>query len=141
MYFLVSNLGYFNPFGDREGAHSPYNLAMWTLPVELKGSFLIYGLLFVLSLGTLSWFRRQSPTLLAMALLCGGVIILRPTADWSMVCFIWGLDSRWLHFLGRVSFSLYCTHLPWSRIFADRFKSAIGGYTDPALKNTIWDGT
>lgn len=38
----------------------PYNVVMWTLPIELKGSFLVYGLLLILSFGVTGKDHRAS---------------------------------------------------------------------------------
>ena len=50
-------------------------------------------------------------------------------------------ESRPLQFLGRISFSLYLIHLPGMHIFADRFRSILGGVTSPMLVGTVWDHT
>ena len=53
-FFVDKSLDYFSLF--RPHASNlfsyPYNVAMWTIPLELKGSLLVFGLVFVLKLIT-----------------------------------------------------------------------------------------
>ena len=52
----------------------PYNVVMWTLPIELKGSFLVYGLLLILSFGVTGKDHRAS------LMVRGGLVV-----EWEVV--------------------------------------------------------
>ena len=79
---------FFNPFrthGSNQ-AWFPYSLVVWTIPIELKGSILIYGLTAVYVL-----IGSSRSLTLTMALLTISVVGLLQSGYWTMACFIAGL--------------------------------------------------
>ncbi|QIW97396.1 hypothetical protein AMS68_002914 [Peltaster fructicola] len=83
---------YFWPFR-HHGSDQPwfiYDLVVWTIPIELKGSYLCYGLVAVYALANRS-FGVDSPVhLWAVGTLMVGVAALLQLGGWWPACFIAG---------------------------------------------------
>ncbi|KAF7189757.1 O-acetyltransferase PaAT-1 [Pseudocercospora fuligena] len=95
---LVQELGsaakvfqFFWPFQDHEAASFPYNQVMWTLPIEMNGSLLVYAMLLLFSLGAIAGPGVRAPATFSALLLIGGAIVLQTTRHWSFACFAWGV--------------------------------------------------
>ena len=85
-HWVSESVKFFNPFrthGSNQ-AWYPYSLVVWTIPIELKGSMLIYVLTAIYALSDLS--LRASLCLLAVS-----VFTLLQLGYWTMACFISGL--------------------------------------------------
>jgi peptidoglycan/LPS O-acetylase OafA/YrhL len=119
--FMERTVSYFNPFQIHESGAMwyAYAVVMWTIPIELKGSFLIFAILAVYSLiapGTNSW-RVAVPTVLLFVV---AAIMLQMCIKWSMANFIlgfvlavidvWKLDAQLLQAVPQEkrSFGLHC---------------------------------
>lgn len=80
-----------------------HNMVMWSIPIELKGSFLIFGALGLLSFG-LAGGGQKRPAIAATTLLITAGLLLLMCWKWSMTCFllgmsiaivdVWGLDDK-----------------------------------------------
>lgn len=85
--WLFESIRFFHPFqthGSSNHAWYSYNLVVWTIPIELKGSMLIYALTAVYAFSGLS--ISFSVLLLAIT-----SIVLLQLGQWTMACFIGGL--------------------------------------------------
>lgn len=100
--WLFESINFFNPFqshGSANHAWYTYNLVAWTIPIELKGSMLIYAVLAVIS------FSRLSRPVIFLGLAVSSFVLLQLGA-WTMACFLAGLilalvdinsmDGTWL---------------------------------------------
>ncbi|KAI9693434.1 MAG: hypothetical protein M1820_009269 [Bogoriella megaspora] len=84
--WIVESVKFFNPFqihGSNRAWYS-YNLVVWTIPIELKGSMLVYGLVAVYAFSRLS-------LLASLALLGFAALVLLYLGIWTMACFMAGL--------------------------------------------------
>lgn len=84
--WVVESVKFFNPFqthGSNREWYS-YNLVMWTIPIELKGSMLVFGLV------AADAFSR-SPRSVSLSIFALAVLVLLQFAKWTMACFIAGL--------------------------------------------------
>lgn len=110
-HWLDITIWFFNPFQhhDWTSTKNQYDLVLWTLPIELKGSYLIY-LLVLLSSLTMS---KRVPVVLA-----GLTIALLQFGFWAAGCFTGGLvltmvqayypdllDSERNHFVSYAAFT------------------------------------
>lgn len=68
----------------------PYNVAVWTLPIELKGSILVYTILLILTLG-LNGADHRTPLMVAIMMFSSSAIMLQRFWKWSMACFMFGM--------------------------------------------------
>ncbi|SMR62962.1 unnamed protein product [Zymoseptoria tritici ST99CH_3D1] len=104
---LTRSAEYLNPFQEHENNlwWFPYNMVMWTIPVELKGSMLIFVILGLYSL--IAPGSRRGRALIPTALLfVAAAISLQLALKWSMADFVfgfvlavndvWKLDARLL---------------------------------------------
>lgn len=92
MKSVVASKNFYNPLRDHEvEMNGSYNVALWTLPVELNGSLLVYGMSLLLSLGMVAGPGVRAPTALAISLFLGGLLVLQMTRFWSITCFLWGI--------------------------------------------------
>jgi peptidoglycan/LPS O-acetylase OafA/YrhL len=85
--WLTESATFFNPFqvhGSANQAWYSYNLVAWTIPIELKGSMLVYALTAVYAFSHLP----PVPSLLLLAITS---IVLLQLGEWTMACFIAGL--------------------------------------------------
>ncbi|KAL2257362.1 hypothetical protein VTK26DRAFT_280 [Humicola hyalothermophila] len=87
MNWVVESVRFFNPFQSHSNEwFFAYNIVVWTIPVELKGSMLIYGLAALYALNPTRLSAR------AYVLVCSAAAVaLLQTGFWSMACFIAGL--------------------------------------------------
>ncbi|SPQ18491.1 bebe6dc2-fd64-4d3b-84d4-a8a74ff6ba18 [Thermothielavioides terrestris] len=83
--WVVSAYHYFNPFQTHSNeVWFDYGLVVWTIPIELKGSMLIYALAALLAAGPLSAPR----SMLAWSI---SIVVLLQLGYWTMACFLAGL--------------------------------------------------
>ncbi|KXT13487.1 hypothetical protein AC579_8620 [Pseudocercospora musae] len=82
---------FFWPFQDHEAASFPYNQVMWTLPIEMNGSLLVYAMLLLFSFGAITGPGVRAPATVSAFLFIGGAIVLQTTRHWSVACFAWGV--------------------------------------------------
>lgn len=91
-FFWMKSVDYFSIF--RPHASNlfayPYNVAMWTIPIELKGSLLVCGLLFIFSLG-MQGPDHKVPLMAALILFGASAIMLQREWKWSMTSFMFGM--------------------------------------------------
>ena len=83
--WVVESLKFFNPFrthGSNQGWFT-YSLVVWSIPIELKGSMLIYGLTAVDT-------ASRAPQTLFLLALAFSVIAQLQFAYWTMACFVAG---------------------------------------------------
>ena len=75
----------FNPFrGHDEKAYFSYDWSIWTIPIELKGSMLIYALVAFYAFSSI-------PLVWNLLLLSIAVVTLLQLGFWTMACFVAGL--------------------------------------------------
>ncbi|KAK3309408.1 acyltransferase family-domain-containing protein [Chaetomium strumarium] len=85
MNWVVDSVHFFNPFRAHSNeAWFTYSIVVWTIPIELKGSMLVYGLSALHALGWLPAPRSVLVWSIAAA-------ALLQTGFWTMACFIGGL--------------------------------------------------
>ncbi|KAL2127981.1 hypothetical protein VTI74DRAFT_9905 [Chaetomium olivicolor] len=85
MNWVVDAINYFNPFQTHSNeVWFTYGLVVWTIPIELKGSMVIYGLAALHASGKLS----AQGSLLAWSI---AAVALLQMGFWTMACFISGL--------------------------------------------------
>jgi peptidoglycan/LPS O-acetylase OafA/YrhL len=109
--WLFESINFFSPFrthGSNQAWFS-YSLVAWTIPIELKGSMLIYVL-------TAIYAFSGSPLSLSLLFLLITVIVLLHLGVWTMACFIAGLILAYLDV-----YSLDTTYL--ARRFTQRAQS------------------
>lgn len=85
--YVFDTLAYFQPFRDHDfyaGAYT-YGVVMWTIPIELKGSMLMYAIVAVMH-----WLDLQPAFLIG--LLSTSTAVLFMTGWWTMGCFLAGLS-------------------------------------------------
>jgi peptidoglycan/LPS O-acetylase OafA/YrhL len=85
--WLFESIRFFNPFQTHRSSNHAwysYNLVVWTIPIELKGSMLIYLLTAIYAFSGL-------PQSLSVLLLTITSIVLLHVGQWTMACFIAGL--------------------------------------------------
>lgn len=83
--WFVEFVKYFNPFQVHTNlVFFKYSLVAWTIPIELKGSILVYALTGCIALVDL-------PHAATIALLSLSTAILLQVGKWTMACFIAGL--------------------------------------------------
>lgn len=84
--WLIESIKFFNPFQTHGSnrAWFRYSLVVWTIPIELKGSMLVYAsiAIHIFTGSTLS---------LSLSLQAITVIVLLHLGKWTMACFIAGL--------------------------------------------------
>lgn len=82
--WALESVKFFNPFRTH-GSNTwfPYNLVVWTIPIELKGSILVFAL-------TASSVFSNLPHDIGLALLAFTIVILLQYAKWTMACFVAG---------------------------------------------------
>ncbi|KAK4493659.1 hypothetical protein PRZ48_014844 [Zasmidium cellare] len=91
-FFWEKSVDYFSIFrehGSNLFAY-PYNVAMWTVPIELKGSLLVFALVFILSLG-IRGPDHQAPLMVALMLFGACAVMLQRMWKWSMTGFMFGM--------------------------------------------------
>lgn len=91
-FFWVKSVDYFSIFREH-GSNLfsyPYNVAMWTVPIELKGSLLVFGLVFIFSLG-MQGPDHKVPLMAALMLFGASAIMLQRMWKWSMTGFMFGM--------------------------------------------------
>lgn len=112
--WFVESVKYFNPFqihGFVNRAWYPYMIIAWTIPIELKGSMLVYALTAIYAFSRL-------PRLVSLLLLAITFFVLLQLGEWTMACFIAG------HILAYVDvYSLDGTYL--TRRFKQRGQAII----------------
>src|SRR3569833_121515 len=90
MNWVVEASHFFNPFRTHSNAEwFAYSMVVWTIPIELKGSMLIYGLLALYAMVNIA------PSITVFLLSFIGVLLLQ-TGVWTMACFIAGLVLAYL---------------------------------------------
>lgn len=93
VYFAEVSVQYFNPF--REHGNDlywyPYNMVMWTLPIELKGSALVYGVLLLASFMLTRGPDTARPLIVSGVLYAVASLMLQLAFKWSMACFLLGM--------------------------------------------------
>ncbi|KAK4626816.1 O-acetyltransferase PaAT-1 [Fulvia fulva] len=96
-FFVKISITYFSLFHEH-GAHLfsyPYNIVMWTLPIELEGSLLVYGVLLGLSM-ICSGPDPKRPTMVAVLIFGVSVVMLQNGWYWSMSNFLFGIGLAML---------------------------------------------
>lgn len=90
-HWIVESVAFFNPFQTHGSNHAwyTYSLVAWTIPIELKGSMLVFALMALGGFGRL-------PLLVNLSALAISTIILLHVAKWTMACFIAGLFLAWI---------------------------------------------
>ena len=93
---------YFSIFRNHVPGGFFYDSVVWTLPIELKGSLLVYGALAVFSLG-LTGLDQRVPRMMAIFIFICAAIMIQMAWKWSMAEFllgmvlaivdVWGLDT------------------------------------------------
>lgn len=142
--WVRESVDYFNPF-QRHGFHTrgwyPYNVIVWTIPIELKGSMLIYA---VAGIYTFTWRWRLS-SLLALAVAC---VVLFQKGEWTMGCFLAGMILSFLDAYsldkplldGRLS--KRAQNILWSSLFVVGFyllcQPAHDGHPESSLNTPGW---
>lgn len=84
--WTIESVRFFNPFrthGSNQ-AWFPYSVVVWTIPIELKGSMLVYAWTSAYATGGL---RRR----INLSCLVISVLGLLQVAEWTMACFLAGL--------------------------------------------------
>lgn len=94
VHFFTHSLSFFNPIRTHSNMWFDwysYNMVMWSIPIELKGSFLVFGALALLSFG-LAGGEQKRAAIAATALLvtAGGSLMM--CWKWSMACFMLGMS-------------------------------------------------
>jgi peptidoglycan/LPS O-acetylase OafA/YrhL len=85
MSWVVDAVRFFNPFQAHSNeAWFTYSIVVWTIPIELKGSMLIYALS---ALHALRWISAPRSVLVWSI----AAVALLQTGFWTMACFIGGL--------------------------------------------------
>jgi peptidoglycan/LPS O-acetylase OafA/YrhL len=85
--WLAESIKFFNPFqthGSSNHVWYSYDIVAWTIPVELKGSILIYGLTAVYAVSNL-------PLVISLPALATSYFVLLQLGEWTMACFMAGL--------------------------------------------------
>lgn len=102
--YITTAVKYYNIFQyhENDGVLLPYDVVVWTLPIELKGSLWVYGVVLVASFLLTSTYRRAA--IFAGTLFVFAVAMLQMAFKWSGAAFsfgivlamidVWGLDSR-----------------------------------------------
>ncbi|KAG7284665.1 hypothetical protein NEMBOFW57_009274 [Staphylotrichum longicolle] len=86
MNWVVDTVKFFNPFRKHDNVvWYTYSLVVWTIPIELKGSMLVYGLA-----ALHAFFTKLSP-LKTVLFSFIAVVALLQMAFWTMGCFIAGM--------------------------------------------------
>ncbi|USW57943.1 hypothetical protein Slin15195_G112620 [Septoria linicola] len=80
-------------------------MVMWTIPIELKGSFLVFCSLAFLTLVLRPGAGQRHAAIVAASLVCIAGILLQMCWKWSMACFLlgivlamfdaWPMDEGW----------------------------------------------
>ena len=94
VFFTKTSWMYFNPFQVHEANlfWYPYNVVMWTIPIELKGSMLVFAVLALFSGLLLSGHHNtRAPAILATGVFCISAVMLFKCWKWSMSCFLLGI--------------------------------------------------
>jgi hypothetical protein len=84
--WLAESIKFFNPFqahGSSNHVWYSYDIVAWTIPVELKGSILIYGLTAVYAVNNL-------PLIISLPALATSYFVLLHLGEWTMACFMAG---------------------------------------------------
>ncbi|PPJ57808.1 hypothetical protein CBER1_00152 [Cercospora berteroae] len=92
--FIVKSAKYFQPFQVHSNSvftWYTYDIAIWTIPIELKGSILVFGLLGLLSLFGLRGAGAIRAAAIATTMIVIGGIMLSLSFKWSMACFLFGM--------------------------------------------------
>lgn len=91
-FFTRKSYRYFSIFREHASTQFafPYNAAMWTIPIELKGSLLVFGVVFVLSLG-MHGDDHKVPLMAALMLFGAAAIMIQRDWKWSMASFLFGM--------------------------------------------------
>ncbi|KAF2237045.1 hypothetical protein EV356DRAFT_522004 [Viridothelium virens] len=105
-HWLIESINFFNPFqthGSNRAWYS-YNLVVWTIPIELKGSMLVYSLVAICAFS-------GSSQLLSLALLMTSFTVLLHLGKWTMACFVAGLALSILdvHSMDMTYLSRHCS--------------------------------
>ncbi|KAL9110544.1 MAG: hypothetical protein Q9227_004902 [Pyrenula ochraceoflavens] len=89
--WIYESVKFFNPFRTHGSDQFwyPYSVVVWTIPIELKGSMLVYAFTATYVVGGL-------PGSLNVALLSVSVLALLHFAEWTMACFLAGLILAYL---------------------------------------------
>lgn len=101
----------FNPFQIHGGGHGwfAYDIVVWTLPIELKGSMVVYGL-------TAFYACFGMPLMGSLVLLAITTFVLLQLAVWTMGCFVAGLILAYVDV-----YSLDTTYI--THCFSERVRS------------------
>lgn len=93
--WIVETIAFFQPFRTHGGLQAwyRYSLIMWTIPIELKGSILIFALLVLDILA----YPPVAATFIRDAIL---VFVLLQFGYWTMACFIAGLLLSYMDIYG-----------------------------------------
>lgn len=117
---------FFNPFQAHSNeAWFTYSIVVWTLPVELKGSMLVYVLAALHALGG----RALSAPRSAVAWSVAAVALLQ-LRFWSMACFIAGMVLACLdvHALDASFLPRWCRRSPRTQAFLHHAAFVVGYY-------------
>ncbi|KAK3901778.1 acyltransferase 3 [Staphylotrichum tortipilum] len=90
--WIADSYHFFNPFRSHDNQHwFTYGIVVWTIPIELKGSMLIYAAA-ALHAVTATHLSPGRTTLLCAAI----ALLLLQTGFWTMACFLAGLALAYL---------------------------------------------
>lgn len=133
-HWLFESIEFFNPFREhawKNGSFS-YDLILWTIPIELKGSMLIYCLC------AIPCFVNISPTKMTVFLL-GFTIISLQMSWWSGACFIGGLALSVISHFDLDIIYIYSYLGKWSRSWIAHVLFIFGYYLlcQPASDNHV----
>ena len=100
--WVIESLRFLNPFRTHSSnqAWYPYSIVLWTIPIELKGSILIY------SLSAIFAFNNLPRSWKLLSLISTSIPLLR-LGQWTMTCFGFGLTLSVIEI-----YSLETTYLP-----------------------------
>ncbi|KAI5360545.1 Putative acyltransferase 3 domain-containing protein [Septoria linicola] len=92
LYFAKTSIYYFNPFREHSSHEYwyPYNVVMWTIPIELKGSMLVFAVADVASRLSLDTSYR-SVLVAASTIFFTSAAMLLLCFKWSMSAFLFGI--------------------------------------------------
>ena len=84
--WIIATIEFFNPFRTHDGQQAwyRYSLIMWTIPIELKGSILVYALV------AFDAFLRPPTIAIAVSEIIS-IFVLLQLGYWTMACFVGGL--------------------------------------------------
>lgn len=121
--WLFDSIKFFSPFrthGSNQGWFR-YSIVIWTIPIELKGSILVYTLISI-------YLFTRSPQSLSLLFLSIASIVLLHLGKWTMACFIAGLVLAFIdtHSLDTTYLTRYCT--PQAQSLLSHMSFVVGYY-------------